>query len=188
MKAGITSVLLAIILALIPCLPALAADTGTVTITMTGIDEISITLEPTEWPLGDVSPDTEYSTSPPIDWCTLTNTGTVSVDTFIEGEDARWYEDGTGKNYYWTLSNTNESNVGDAVRGHKYMLWFRAHGDTDRGYVLITEEENEFWPPNGGSSISAGDYKQFGLKLLTPTFFYGNREMKSTITISAVAA
>jgi hypothetical protein len=184
----IASLLLASILALMPCLPALAADTGTVTITMTGVDEISITLEPTAWPLGDVSPDTEYLTSPPIDWCTLTNTGNVSVNTFIVGEDARWYEHGTGKNYYWTLSDSNESDPEDATRGHKYMLWFRVHGDTDRGYVLITKEAAAFWPPEGGSSISAADSKQFGLKVLSPTFFYGGREMKTTITISAVAA
>lgn len=190
MKTGIISISLAVILVLIPCLPAIAQDNDaeTITITMTGVNEISITLDKTEWPIGDVASDTECVTSPPIDWCTLENDGNVNVNTFVVGEDAKWYEDGVGKNYYWTLSNTNESDISDSVRGHKYMLWFRVHGDTDRDYVLITKELSEFWPPYGGSSIGVGDKKQFGLKLLTPTFFYAGREMKTTITISAVAA
>jgi hypothetical protein len=104
------------------------------------------------------------------------------VNTFILGEDARWYEDGVGKNYYWTLSNdgTNGENI--------YGLWFRISGDTARGYVPINKAEGEFWPYVGGSSLDPGDTKQFGLKLVTPIYFVGGREMQTQITISAVAA
>ena len=84
--------------------------------------------------------------------------------------------------YKWTLSNdgTNGENL--------YGLQFRISGDTTRGYVPITKTEGEFWPYGGGSSLAPGDTKQFGLKLLTPTYFVGGREMQAQITISAVAA
>jgi len=180
MKAVITSIVVAIILALIFSLPALGEESDTITITMTGVNEISISLDKTQWPLGEVATDTEYTTSPPIEWCTLTITGNRNVNTFIVGEDAEWV-DNPGA-YEWTLSNdgTNGENV--------YGLRFRISGDTARGYVPITKTEGEFWPYAGGSSLAPGDTKQFGLKLLTPTYFVGSRQMQTQITISAVAA
>ena len=90
MKAVITSIVAAIILALIFSLPALAQDSGTITITMTGVNDISISLDKTQWPLGNVASNTEYTTSPPIEWCTLTVEGNCNVKTFIVGEDAEW--------------------------------------------------------------------------------------------------
>ena len=180
MKAVITSIVVAIILAVILSLPALGEDSDTITITMTGVNEISISLDKTQWPLGEVATDTEYTTSPPIEWCTLTVEGNCNVKTRIVGEDAEWI-DNPGA-YKWTLSNdgTNGENV--------YGLRFRISGDTVRGYVPITKTEGEFWPYAGGSSLAPGDTKQFGLKLLTPTYFVGSREMQTQITISAVAA
>jgi len=181
MKTAITSIVVAIILALIFSLSALAQDSDTITITMTGVNEIAISLDKTQWSLGEVATDTEYATSPPIEWCTLTITGNRNVNTFIVGEDAEWIDNPSA--YKWTLSNdgTNGENV--------YGLWFRISGDTARGYVPITKTESEFWPPpSGGSSLAPGDTKQFGLKLLTPTYFVGGRQMQTQITISAVAA
>ncbi len=180
MKAVVTSIVVAIILVLSFSLPALAQESGTITITMTGVNEISISLDKTQWPLGEVAADTEYMTSPPIEWCTLTVEGNCNVNTFIVGEDAEWV--GNPSAYKWTLSNdgTNGENV--------YGLWFRISGDTARGYVPITKTEGEFWPYAGGSSLAPGDTKQFGLKLLTPTYFVGGRQMQTQITISAVAA
>ena len=180
MKAVITSIVVAIILVLIFSLPALAQESGTITITMTGVNEISISLDKTQWPLGEVAADTEYMTSPSIEWCTLTVEGNCNVNTFILGEDAEWVDNPSA--YKWTLSNdgTNGENV--------YGLWFRISGDTARGYVPITKTEGEFWPYAGGSSLAPGDTKQFGLKLLTPTYFVGGRQMQTQITISAVAA
>ena len=90
MKAVITSIVVAIILILIFSLPALAQESDTITITMTGVNEISISLDKTQWPLGEVAADTEYVTSPPIEWCTLTVEGNCNVNTFILGEDAEW--------------------------------------------------------------------------------------------------
>jgi len=65
MKAVITSIVAAIILALIFSLSALAQESDNITITMTGVNEISISLDKTQWPLGNVASDTEYATSPP---------------------------------------------------------------------------------------------------------------------------
>ena len=185
MKVVITSIVAAIILALIFSLPVLAQESGTITITMTGVNEISISLDKTQWPLGNVASDTEYATSPPIEWCTLTVEGNCNVNTFIVGEDAEWVDNPSA--YKWTLSSdgTNGENV--------YGLWFRISGDTTRGplgdgYVPVTKTQGEFWPYGGGLSLSPGDTKQFGLKLLTPTYFVGGRQMQTQVTISAVAA
>jgi hypothetical protein len=185
MKALIASILVAIVLALVISLPVLAQQNATITITMTGLDEISISLDKTEWPLGTIASDTEYVTSPPIEWCTLTVGGTCNVNTFIVGDDARWISD--PNTYQWTLSS-------DGGNGeHTYGLWFRIAGDTTRGplgdgYVPVTKTEGEFWPYSGGSSLAPTDTRQFGLKLLSPTYFYSGRQMQTQITISAVAA
>lgn len=187
MKAGIAGSLAAIILASIFCLPALADDSEVITITMTGVNEISISLDKTEWPIGNVASDTEYMTSPPIEWCTLANTGNVDVNTSIVGTDAKWVDDPAA--YEWTLSSDGTNDE------HIYGLWFRISGDTTRGpygdgYVPITRTQSEFWPysSGSGSSLTPGAYKQFGLSLLSPTSFYGDKQMQSHITISAVAA
>jgi len=180
MKVVITSILIATILALAVSLPALAQQNSTITITMTGVNEISISLDKAQWPLGTVASNTEYETIPQIEWCTLTVQGTCNVNTFIVGDDAKWASDPAA--YKWTLSN-------DGTNGeHIYGLRFRISGDTPRGYVPITKTQSEFWPYSGGSSLAPGDHKQFGLRLLTPTYFYSGRQMATQITISAVAA
>jgi hypothetical protein len=187
MKTAMVSIVAAIILALVFSLPALAQQNSTITITMTGSNEISISLDKTQWPLGSVASNTEYETSPPIEWCTLTINGNCNVNTFIVGDDAKWI-DNPGA-YKWTLSS-------DGTNGqHIYGLWFRISGDTTRGpsddgYVPITKTQGEFWPYTGGSgsSLTPGDKKQFGLRLLTPTYFVSGRQMQTQITISAVIA
>ena len=184
MKVAIARTIIATILALAIPLPALAQQNSTITITMTGLDEISISLDKTDWPLGTIASNTEYDTDPAIEWCTLTVGGTHNVNTFIAGEDAEWISD---PSYKWTLSS-------DGTNGeHIYGLWFRISGDTEpdgRGYVPITKTESEFWPYSGGSgsSLAPGNHKQFGLKLLSPTYFYSSRPMQTQIIISAVAA
>jgi hypothetical protein len=185
MKTAIASILLGIVLALAISLPALAQQNGTITITMTGLDEISISLDKTDWSLGFIASDTTYETSPPIEWCTMTVGGTCNVNTFIVGDDAKWIS--APSSYKWTLST-------DGTNGeHTYGLWFRISGDNTRGplsdgYVPITKTESEFWPYSGGSSLAPGDHKEFGLRLLSPTYFYSSRQMQTQIVISAVAA
>jgi hypothetical protein len=180
-KVAIATTLLTVILVLILCLPAVAqgSDTGAITITMTGANEISITLDKTDWPVGTVASNTEYETDPPIEWCSLNNTGNVAVNTFIVGEDAKWVDNPA---YKWTLSSNGTSG------NHIYGLWFRISGDTTRGYVPVTKTESEFWPYSGYLPLESGHHKQFGLRVLTPTLFYGGRQMQTHVTISAVAA
>ena len=187
MRLVITSTVAVFLSALILSLPALAQDNASITITMTGLNEISISLDKTEWSLGTVAANTRYETSPPIEWCTLTVQGNSNVNTFIVGDDAKWVDNPSA--YTWTLSSqgTNGENI--------YGLWFRISGDNTRGpmadgYVPITKTESEFWPYSGGSgsSLAPGDTKQFGLKLVTPTYFVAGRQMGTHITISAVAA
>ena len=48
MKTVIMSIVVAVILALISSLPALAAESEVITITMTGVNEISISLDKTQ--------------------------------------------------------------------------------------------------------------------------------------------
>jgi len=182
MRAAIVSTIVAVVLALVVSLPALAQENATITITMTGLNEISISLDKTQWPLGTVASNTEYETSPAIEWCTLTVQSTCNVNTFIVGDDAEWVSDPGA--YKWTLSN-------DGTNGeHIYGLWFRMSGDTARGYVPITKTQGEFWPYTGGSgsSLAPGDTRQFGLRLLTPTYFFSGRQMQTQIIISAVVA
>jgi len=184
MKAVITVVPAAIVLALVLSLPAVAQESDTVSITMTGAYEIAISLDITQWPLGEVAPDMEYMTKPQIEWCTLMVTGNSAVNTFIVGEDAKWV-DNPGA-YEWTLSDDGHNGE------HVYGLWFRIYQDNTRGpygdgYVPITSTQSEFWPYDGGSSLAPGASKKFGLRLLTPSYFIGGREMQTQVTIIAVA-
>ncbi len=182
MKLGIITILLAIILVLIPCLPATAQDSGSITITMTGAKEFSINLTPANWSFGTVSPNTEYETDPTQFTLTVDPTSNCNVNTFITGEDAVCVYDST---YVWTLSSDG-NDVG------VYALWFRGSDMGD--YIQITKNETAFY-----SGISPGpeDAKQFRLKLLTPWpdfgsnpgyFSVGDTTMQTHVTISAVAA
>lgn len=184
MKALIAFILAAVVLAVVFSLPVLAEDSGTVTITMTGGSEISISLDRTQWPLGTVGADLEYMTTPAIEWCTLTVNGNSAVSTFIVAEDAKWVDNPSA--YKWTLSD-------DGLNGeHVYGLWFRIAGDNTRGpegdgYVPITKTQSEFWPYGDGASLVPDASKQFGLRLITPSYFIGGREMEARVTIIAVA-
>ena len=185
MKIRNPAILSVIILVLCLPLTALADDSGTITITMTGVNEISITLDKTNWYLGNVASNTFIETIPPIQWCTLTVSGNSDVNTYLAGDDAEWVDNPTA--YEWILNS--DGGNGD----HIYGLWFRISGDTTRGpnedgYVPISKAQGEFSPYNAGSSLTPGDKKQFGLRLITPTYFYGSREMQTKVTISAVAA
>jgi len=189
MKIVITSIVVAVILALIFSLPVLADSTGEVTITMDTESVMAITLSQTNWPIGNVSSNTEHMTSPAATWCTITNAGNANVNIYIQGKDAQWLGQPVNT-YKWTLSN-------DGTNGdHRYVLWYHIANDTADSYTLITKEELPMThvkddSPLDGSPLNLsahGDYAQFGLKLLTPTFFYGGRQMETHITISAVAA
>lgn len=196
MKTGITSILLAITLILTPSLPALASDTGTITITMTGVETIiDIALDKTNWALGNVTEDTEYKTNPEATWCTITNTGNVVVNLGINGAHAQF---GTSA-VYWFLSE-DETNYSTDADPHepKYALWYHIASDTEGSYTPITchKTPTPMQKTDGtkitleyGAPDESGVSKQFGLKLLTPASFpetYIDKEMTTHITISVV--
>lgn len=184
MKLGIIGILLAGILALIPCLPATAQDSGTIIITMTGAKEFSINLTPANWSFGTVSPNTEYKTDLTLFTLTVDPTSTCAVNTYIAGEDAVWADDPS--TYSWTLS----SNGGNDMK--VYVLWFKLVGE--ESYIPITKGQTSFY----SGTLGPSDSRQFGLKLLTPQpdftegatgyFSVGDTTMQTHITISAVAA
>jgi hypothetical protein len=182
--AGVT-ILAAVILAAICYLPVMAADNNTgTTITMNTESVMAISLSQTGWkPEGEggfVSMNTTYKTEPPASWCTITNEGNANVTIYIQGEDAKW----VNGDYTWTLSSGNGK--------HIYALWYHIKDDTEASYSLITTTGTPMeWTRDGEGILNLrkhGDTEQFGLKLLTPSYFYGGRTMQTTIIISAVAA
>jgi len=189
MSGRIASVALAIILALIPPLLALAEESGigTITITATTKTVLEIELNPPSWEIGQVGPNTEYKTNPEKTWCTMTNRGNCTVNTYIKGDDAEWTESPSA--YKWELSS-------DGYNGKQiYVLWCLKE---DGSSPLIKKYEDGIGD-GFYSSLGMGDSnkKQFGLKLLTPPsdyekdgigYFYGGGEMETHIIISGVAA
>jgi len=187
-RIAVVTILAAVILAAICYLPVMAADnsTGGTTITMNTTSVLAISLSQTGWkPNGEeaVSMNTTYKTELPANWCTITNTGNANVTIRIKGDDAKWVTD---PEYKWTLSGTG-ANV-----KNMYALWYHISGDTEDSYSLITKTETAMeWTKDGKGILNLrkhGNTKQFGLKLLTPTYFIGGRTMQTTIIIGAVAA
>lgn len=194
MKTTILGIFLATTLAFISYLPALANgnSTGAVTITMNTGSVLAISLSQAEWkPEGEggfISSNTTYKTDKPATWCTITNEGNVNVNIYIEADDAKWVDNPSG--YKWALI-IEESHIGDEERAHKYALWYHIAGDTADSYSLITKNSTAMMWTGDGESLNLrknSDTEQFGLKLLTPTYFVGTRTMEAQITVSAVVA
>jgi len=184
MKTGIISILGAILLVLTPSLPASASDSGTITITMTAVETvISISLDKANWPLGDVTEDTEYKTDPEATWCTITNEGNVNVDLGVQGEHAVF------STLIWFLS---EDGTNDGVGSvPEYALWYHIAMDSEESYTSITLTETPMKKGGENITLDVDAQKQFGLKLLTPDSFpseFIGKEMTTHITISAVKA
>ena len=187
-RIAVVTILAAVILAAICYLPVMAAgnSTGGTTITMNTTSVLAISLSQTGWkPAGEdvVSLNTTYKTDLPASWCTITNEGNANVTIYIQGEDAKWVTD---PEYKWTLSGTGDNGK------NVYALWYHISGDTEDSYSLITKTETAMeWTKDGKGILNLrkhGNTKQFGLKLLTPTYFIGGRTMQTTIIIGAVAA
>jgi len=184
MKTGILSILGVILLILTPCLPASASESGTVTITMTAAETtVSISLDKTEWALGQVTEDTEYKTDPEATWCTITNEGNVAVDLGIKGEHAG------SDPLMWALS---EDGTNDGFGGYpEYALWYHIAGDAQGSYTSITLTQTSVKKGGEATTLEIADTEQFGLKLLTPDVFpsgHIGKAMPTQITISAVKA
>lgn len=184
MKTGILSILGVILLILTPCWPASASESGTITITMTAAETtISISLDKTEWALGEVTEDSEYKTDPEATWCTITNEGNVDVDLGIKGEHSG------SDPLMWALSEDGTNNgVGSYP---EYALWYHIAGDAEGSYTSITVTQTSVKKGGEATTLEVADTEQFGLKLLTPNVFpsgYIDKVMTTQITISAVKA
>ncbi len=173
----IASIALAIILILIPSLPALAQDSETITITMTTKTVIEIELSPTTWDIGTIRPEEIHESGT----FTMTNRGNCDLRALIKGKEAVCVDN---PDYKWTLSSDgyNDKQI--------YVLWYETSDCTPGGEGLITTEENVFCSNFG---IDGSNLKHFGLKLEAPLadyedYFYGGGEMETTITISGVVA
>lgn len=189
----LTVAVLVLVGLVVSSLPVLAQD-GSVIITMNTDSVVAISLSQREWELGEVGTNTEKVTSPYATWCTITNQGNAKVHIYIRGEDAQWV--GHPLNTYrWVLSDTNVSDPTNPD-GHRYTLWYHIANDDAGSYTLITKSSLPMTHintdgSNNGTPLSLtayGSYAQFGLKLVTPTYFYGGRQMQTHITVSAVAA
>mgnify|MGYP001097424712 CR=1 FL=1 len=191
MNVRIINALLVIILALIPCLPTLAASDAVININMTTVETIiAINLSQSQWPLGNVTADTEYRTDPEATWCNINNTGNIKVALFTQADFAR-----CGDDYYWKLSDDGTNNEHGELGGwDEYALWYHMAYDGADNYTLITTMPEQPMKTSSGQNITLarpgepGSYKQFGLKLLTPESFQTGKQMETHITISAVAA
>lgn len=179
----IASIALAIILILIPSLPALAqeSDSETITITMTTKTVIEIELNPTTWDIGTIRPEEIHESAT----FTMTNKGNCDLHAFIRGEEAVCVDN---PDYKWELSS-------DGYNGNQiYVLWYKTSDCAPGGEGLITTEEGDFCSNFG---IDGYNPKHFGLKLEAPwadytkdgvEYFYGGGNMGTTITISGVIA
>ena len=179
MNMRIVSIALAIILALIPSLPALAqdSDSETITITMTTKMVIEIELSSTDWDIGTIRPEEIHESAT----FTMTNRGNCNLHAYIKGEEAVCVDN---PDYKWELSSDgyNDKQI--------YVLWYETSDCTPGGEGLITTEENVFCSNFG---MDGGNLKHFGLKLEAPLadyngYFYGGGEMETTVTISGVIA
>ena len=122
----------------------------------------------------------------------------MNVDIRSKGENATSiaYKQGNewispdNSGYHWILSSdgTNNEAGGDFA---EYALWYHISGETAGNYTLITITEDSMQKENGDKiSLTPGQSKQFGLKLLTPapTRFVKDKKMQAHIIISAVKA
>lgn len=175
----ILALVLAVAMLLIPAGSALAAPpaTGKVEITMTGGElaigvynvytEVAATWAPTE----PILTDTKYTSSPANAAYTLTNTGTVTINTTIKGNDMSATD---GKS--WTLS------AGGTNVGTDYGMWYKKELDvTD---TLITNSAVTF--VNGIATLGT---QHFGLSMLTPQQadrVTNGTKYTTTVDISAV--
>jgi hypothetical protein len=77
------------------------------------------------------------------------------------------------------------------IGNHEYALWYHIAGDTADSYTLVTKDPTVMTWTRDGELLNLrknSDTEQFGLKLLTPTYFVGTRTMEAEITVSAVPA
>jgi len=142
----------------------LADEEATITITMSGpAVAIDIEVAPTEWEIRPVELNSSYTRD-----FTLSNTGSVEVDTTIVGTDAE------GDGYRWRLSMSPGHN--------SYEIEFDIEGPVGPGNVSKT-------PTDFVTGLEEDDSKRFALTVKTPSSGDspgGGETLQATVTIHAV--
>lgn len=153
-----------VLAAAVPAIVHATDDTATVTITMTGpAIAVDISAAPTGWEIRGVRLNASFSNS-----FTLSNVGSVTVDTTVAGTDA------TGPGFEWTL----DTEPGD----NQYEIEYDIDGPGGQGNV--TTDPDDFV-----DGLAAGQSIDFGLTVKTPSagdIPLGNESMQATVTIRAI--
>ncbi len=156
---------LVVLMVLTVTLPALAASTGTVTITARkGV--VSITLAPTSYDFGYLIESSVNNT--PSNAFTLGNDGNYNVNTTIQGADAL-----AGGPKKWVLSDT--ATPGADTYGTKVT--------PDGVNYTVIQKTNPVVLVNG---LAVSGSQTFGLQLLAPTSMSFVEQVSATFTVSAV--
>jgi hypothetical protein len=165
MKARVTFAA-ALAFVLVTVVPLIArATTSTITIVMTGpAISVDISVEPTGWQISGVRLNSSYARS-----FTLTNTGTVEVETSIVGTNAE------GSGYEWLLDTSPGQN--------RYEVEYDVEGPGQDGNVTL--EATDFI-----ERLTEGQSRDFSLTVKTPTAGdvpAAGEALEATVSISAVA-
>ena len=176
MKKAIISITLAVALLMIPAGAALAATSQAVTVTATP-SYVSISNDPSTWPIGAVNASSSYwskNATPtfPLDdgecYFTVTNDGSVAVDITVTGAN---FTGGVG----WTLAGSTGENTVVMKAGKS--------GDSLEGnMVTLTTGAQAFI-----SALAASGTKMWELKLDTGTFTDGVAK-SADVTLTAAAS
>ena len=169
-----------LLLLLMP-MPALAADTGTVTISGDST-VIAVTVSPTTWWIGTIAQGSTHSTwvTGTQGYFTVTNTGNCLEDTTIKGTNASGTAPAAAT---WTLAGTPGSDA--YTIGWGQATTTTTSYDTESTYAskLTTS-----YAALTNSLVINGTFK-FDLQLKAPTTIsVGATDMSATVTILAVAA
>ena len=169
MKKYILSIILALMVLLVPAVPAFAATTADVTVTATPA-YVAIADNQTSYDFGVVAVSTTPSTS--TDWCGITNTSTVQTDITISVTGATWSGGVT-----WTHSDTCTPGADTAgLKTNRGGTW----GVSD---IIIKNAAPEYIYENC-PALTDFDY---GIKLWTPTSYTDGVEKENTVRVSAAA-
>ena len=169
MKKYILSIILALMVLLVPAVPAFAATTADVEVTATPAF-VAIADNQTEYDFGVVATSTTPYTSE--NWSGITNTSTVQTDITISVTGATWSGGVT-----WTHSDTCTPGADTAgLKANRGGTW----GVSD---IIIKNAAPNYIYENC-PALTDFDY---GLKLWAPTSFTDGVEKSITVRVSAAA-
>lgn len=169
MKRLLLSLVLALVLAIIPCSVAFAATTADITVTATpNYVGISIDIPTLDFSGVDAGVDEQTLT----DYFTIDNVSTVQTDQTISVTTATWAGGVT-----WTHSDTATAGADTAgLKANKDGTW-------GVGDVIVKNSSPNYIAEDQAATT---DYS-FGLKLIAPTSFTDGVEKSITVRVTAAA-